>query len=110
MILTQEVHDAAIQAAKDAAAKYFAEKLGGVDQYACGFAWVKVNADGRTKLGKSLKALGFRPSWNGGFDYWNPSRFSCQNVNTLEAGAMAYASKVRELIPDFPIYAQSRLD
>jgi len=29
-------------AAQSAAAKFFQERLGGKDQYACGFAWVEI--------------------------------------------------------------------
>jgi len=44
--------------AKKAADYYFQVKLGGQDQYACGFAWVNIyGVKGNTKLGKTLKAV-----------------------------------------------------
>ena len=79
-------------AAQAAAAKFFQEKLGGKDQYACGFAWVEIyNVKGNTKLGKALAAQGIRKSYSGGLQMWNPSKFPCQNVDTLEEGARAAA-------------------
>ena len=42
-----------------AARKFFQERLGGVDQYACGFAWVTVYEKGSTKLGRALIEAGF---------------------------------------------------
>ena len=43
-------------AAREAAERFFQEKLGGVDQYACGFAWVDIfGVKGNTRLGKAFK-------------------------------------------------------
>lgn len=101
-------------AAHDAANKFFQEQLGGVDRYACGFAWVNIykyngkQLDGRTKVGRAMKAAGVRQDWNGAFQIWNPSKFPVQNVDTLEAGANA-AAKVFEK-HGFVAYAGSRLD
>ena len=96
-------------AAKQAAYRYFQDKLGGVDQYACGFAWVNIHGvKGNTKLGKMLKAAGVRQDYTKAFSIWNPSEFGCQNVDTLEAGAEA-AAKVFEQY-GFKAYAGSRLD
>ena len=39
--IPQIIEEARI-AAREAAEKFFQEKLGGVDQYACGFAWVNI--------------------------------------------------------------------
>lgn len=103
------------EAAFLAADKYFKEKLGGVDQYACGFAWVTIYPEhkGNTKLGKEerrvLKEMGFRQNWTGkSYELWNPSGYACQNIDTLEAGARA-AAKVFEAW-GFKAYAGSRLD
>ena len=53
------------QAAQQAARKFFNEKLGGQDQYACGFAWVEIyGVKGNTKLGKMLKAAGVSQNYN----------------------------------------------
>jgi hypothetical protein len=97
------------QAAHAAAAKYFQEKLGGRDQFACGFAWVNIyKVKGNTKLGRALKECDVRPAYGGGLQLWNPSKFGCQNVDTLEAGAEAAAKVFQKY--GFEAYAGSRLD
>lgn len=104
----------AVQEAKNAAADYFENQLGGVDQYACGFAWVNIwGYEGKkiranSKMGKALQALGFRKNYDGAFQMWNPSKFPCQNVDTLEAGAYAAARVLKSA--GFEAYAGSRLD
>ena len=113
MNYTQEQVNSIVKEAKDAAKqaayRYFQDKLGGVDQYACGFAWVNIHGvKGNTKLGKMLKAAGVRQDYTRAFSIWNPSEFGCQNVDTLEAGAEA-AAKVFEQY-GFTAYAGSRLD
>ena len=96
-------------AAQVAANEYFNEKLQGVDQYACGFAWVNIyGIKGNTKLGRAMKAAGFRKSYDGAWQIWNPSKFPCQNVDTLEAGAIAAQNVFRKY--GFTAYAGSRLD
>lgn len=96
-------------AAYEAANKFFQERLGGRDQYACGFAWVNIyGVKGSTKLGKALTAQGIRKSYEGGLQMWNPSKFGCQNVDTLEAGAEAAAQVFKKY--GFEAYAGSRLD
>jgi hypothetical protein len=96
-------------AAQVAAAKFFQERLGGKDQYACGFAWVDIyGVKGNTKLGKALAAQGISKSYSGGLQMWNPSKFPCQNVDTLEAGADAAASVFKKY--GFTAYSGSRLD
>jgi hypothetical protein len=96
-------------AAYAAANKFFQEQLGGRDQYACGFAWVSIyGIKGNTKLGKALAACGFRKAYSGGLQLWNPSKFGCQNVDTLEAGARAAADVFKKY--GFTAYAGSRLD
>jgi hypothetical protein len=113
MNYTQEqINDIVAEAkieAYQAADRYFKEKLGGVDQYACGFAWVDIfGIKGSTKLGKLLTAAGVRKSYTGSFQIWNPAGYGCQNIDTLEAGAEA-AAKVFEKY-GFKAYAGSRLD
>ena len=95
--------------AREAAEKFFQERLGGEDLYACGYAWVKVFEKGSTKLGKALIAAGFSKSYTGGLDMWNPSGMRCQNVDTLEEGAIAAARLLTEKL-GVKVYAQSRLD
>ena len=95
--------------AKQAATKFFQEKLGGVDRYSCGFAWVDIcGIKGSTKLGRAMTAAGIRKSYTGSFQIWNPSNLGVQNIDTLEAGAEA-AAKVFERY-GFKAYAGSRLD
>jgi hypothetical protein len=52
--------------------------------------------------------VGFRKSYDGGLQLWNPSNFGCQNVDTLEAGARAYAEVLKRY--GIQAYAGSRLD
>ena len=96
--------------ARKAADDFFQTKLGGVDQYACGFAWVDIyGIKGNTKLGKTLKAAGIeRSDWKKCFSIWNPGEHGAQNIDTKEAGAQA-AAKVFEKY-GFRAYAGSRLD
>ncbi len=92
-----------------AASKFFEEKLGGKDQFACGFAWVTIyKIKGNTKIGRALKECDVRPAYGGGLQMWNPSKFGCQNVDTLEAGAEAAAAVFKKY--GFEAYAGSRLD
>lgn len=104
----ESIHNEATQAAETAAAKFFQEKLGGRDQYACGFAWVTVTEKASTKLGRALKTVGFDKAYGGGLQLWNPSHFPCQNVDTLEEGARAYAEVLKKY--GIEAYAGSRLD
>lgn len=95
--------------AREAADKFFQEKLGGVDQYSCGFAWTDIyGVKGNTRLGKALKAAGIRKSYTGSYQIWNPAGIAVQNIDTLEAGAEA-AARVFEKY-GFQAYAGSRLD
>jgi hypothetical protein len=96
-------------AARMAASEYFKKELGGVDQYACGFAWTDIfGVKGNTRIGRFLKEAGFRKSYTGSLQLWNPADFGCQNIDTLEKGAEA-AAKVFERY-GFRAYAGSRLD
>jgi hypothetical protein len=113
MNYTKEQVESIVVEAKEAAARaaqeFFHMRLGGKDQYACGFAWVNIyGVKGNTKLGKTLKAAGVRQDYTKAFQIWNPSGMGVQNVDTLEAGAQA-AAKVFEKY-GFTAYAGSRLD
>lgn len=95
--------------ARKAADQYFQTQLGGVDQYACGFAWVNIfGIKGNTKLGRAMKAAGIRQDYSKAFTIWNPSEHGAQNIDTKEAGARA-AAQVFERY-GFRAYAGSRLD
>ena len=111
--LTQEQVNAIVEEAmfeaRKAAEKFFQERLGGRDQYACGFAWTNIyGVKGNTKLGKMLKAAGVRQDYTKAFQLWNPAKMHCQNVDTLEEGARAAAEVFRKY--GFDAYAGSRLD
>lgn len=96
-------------AAWAAADKYFKERLGGVDQYSCGFAWVNIyGIKGNTKMGKRMKAAGVSKDYTGALQIWNPAGYGCQNVDTLEQGARAAADVFKRY--GFTAYAGSRLD
>ena len=96
-------------AAREAAERFFQEKLNGRDQFACGFAWVDIfGIKGNTKLGKAFKEAGVSKSHTGAFQIWNPAEMYVQNVDTLEAGAQAAADVFKKY--GFSAYAGSRLD
>ncbi len=99
----------ATQAATEAATLFFQTRLGGRDQFACGFAWVNIyGIKGNTKMGKVLKAAGIRQDYTKAFQLWNPAGLPVQNVDTLEAGAEAAAKVFQKY--GFEAYAGSRLD
>lgn len=102
-----EAHEVAVASAKDAAEKYF-KQYG--DRDACGFSWVKANVDGRSKIARELKKIGFQKAWNYGYDIWNPSQMCVQSISVLEKGSYAYAAKMNDLLGVNVFYAQSRMD
>jgi hypothetical protein len=63
------IHLEATMAAKAAEQSFIAKH--GEPGY-CGFAWVNVPVKASTKLGRALKEVGFRKSYHGGLDLWNP--------------------------------------
>jgi hypothetical protein len=108
----QQIKDIVAEAcseAQTAADLFFQTKLGGRDQYACGFAWVNIHGiKGNTKLGRKLKEAGIRQDYTKAFQIWNPSGHNAQNVDTKEAGAEAAAKVFQKY--GFQAYAGSRLD
>lgn len=110
----QDIIVEAKQAAKVAANDYFANELGGKDQYACGFAWVAIykydgkQIKGNTKIGRMLKECGVTQNYERVFHIWNPSGMHVQNVDTLYAGAKASAEVFKKY--GFDAYGSSRLD
>ena len=100
-------NEAGIQART--AAKAFLQKHG--DRDCCGFAWVNVwGVRSNSKLGKALQAAGFRKSYDGSLQLWNPSQAGVQSISVLEAGAEAYAQVLKERLGLERCYAGSRLD
>jgi hypothetical protein len=113
MDFTQDQVNAIVREARDAAYaaadEFFRVRLGGVDQYACGFAWTNIyKVKGNTKLGRMLKAAGIRQDYTKTFQLWNPAGYPVQNIDTLETGARAAADVFRKY--GFDAYAGSRLD
>ncbi len=84
----ESVHNTAIAAAQTAEADFRARH--GEPGY-CGFAWVNVPVKASTKLGRALKEVGFRKSYYGGLDLWNPGGSFTQSMDIKEHGAVAYA-------------------
>lgn len=113
---TENIERTMLLVAHEAAELYFKRNLNGVDRGCCGFAWVTIypkHKDGRTASGrkerKVLESIGFTKDWTGkAYEYWNPSKFPVQNIDTLAAGARAAAVYLREL--GFNAHAGSRLD
>ena len=108
---TEAVQDALNEAGIQArtAAKAFLAKHG--DRDACGFAWVDVyGVRSNSKLGKVLQSAGFRKSYTGSLQLWNPSQAGVQSVSVLEAGAEAYAKVLKDKLGLEKVYAGSRLD
>lgn len=103
-----EAHEIASAAAKEAAAK--ASEAQGGDWGACGFAWVEASVDGRSKIAKELKKIGFSKSWNYGYYLWNPSGAAVQSIDILAAGARVYAAEMRKYTGKDIFRASSRLD
>jgi len=66
------------------------------------------NIKGNTKLGRAMKAAGYKKSYDGAWQIWNPSGLHCQNVDTKEVGAYAAAEVFKKY--GFTAYAGSRLD
>ena len=100
-------NEAGIQART--AARAFLQKHG--DRDCCGFAWVNVwGVRSNSKLGKALQAAGFRKSYDGSLQLWNPSQAGVQSISVLEAGAEAYAEVLRAKLGLERCYAGSRLD
>ncbi len=108
----QQIKDIVAEACREAQTAgelFFQTKLGGRDQFACGFAWVNIyGVKGNTKLGKALKEAGVRQDYTKAFSIWNPSGLPVQNIDCKEAGAEAAAKVFQKY--GFEAYAGSRLD
>ena len=62
----------------------------------------------REAFNQAFKEAGLTKDYTGSINMWNPSRYGCQNVDTLEAGAIAAADVFKKY--GFRAYAGSRLD
>lgn len=101
----ESIHNTAVSAAQKAEAEFRA-KHG--EPFYCGFAWVNVPVKASTKLGRALKEIGFRKSYYGGLDFWNPGGSHTQSMDIKEAGAHAYAETLRSF--GIEAHAMSRAD
>ena len=79
------------------------------DGYPCGFAWVTSYVKGNTKEGKALKAAGFKKSYSGGYQLWNPGNTFVQNVDIKEGACKKYV-EIFEKLTGIKMYVSSRLD
>lgn len=101
-------------AAYAAADRFFQEKLGGRDQYACGFAATRIyryqgkEIKGNTRIGRAMKAAGIRQNYERTFEIWSPAKYPVQNVDVHEAGAQAAAEVFKK--HGFEAVAWARLD
>ena len=109
--IQEQARDAATQAQADFLAKWNANTGGneyGEPMY-CGFAWVDVKVRSNSKLGKALKSVGFKPSWQSGYlQLWDPAENPGQSMDCKEIGAQAYADTFRNY--GIEMYMGSRAD
>lgn len=79
----------------------------------CGFAWVNVYVDGRSKVAKDLKQFGAKKdNYGGGYMFWSsevaPSARASQSMQRKEAACGAFAKVLRDY--GFSAYVGSRMD
>jgi len=101
----------AVEAAKQAAYRATQDFLSvNGDRDCCGFAWVTVYTDGRSKVGRALMKAGFKKTYGqSGIQMWNPSGHLTQALTAKEVGAEAMARVLRERL-GVEAYAGSRMD
>jgi hypothetical protein len=102
-----EANVIALAAAK-VAAQDFIDLRG--DMFTCGFSWVYVDVDGRSKIASQLKEIGFEKSYKRGYDLWNPSKMNCQSIDALLDGSRAYCKTMNDLLGVDIFNARSRVD
>ena len=109
-MITAEQISAGLPLAEQASRAFFETRLGGRDQYACGFAWVDVYVDRvNSKQAQELIRAGFRKDYKPKcLSMWNPGGLNVQNIDCKEAGAYALANYLNVL--GLKAYAGSRLD
>jgi hypothetical protein len=110
MMITADMIQPGIDLAQRASQTFFQQKLGGVDQYACGFAWVEVYVDRtNSRQAKELMAAGFKKDYKPKcLSMWNPGGLPVQNIDAKEEGAQVFANYLQSL--GLKAYAGSRLD
>ena len=109
MVTAEQIQTGIIQARAEAT-KFFYERLGGVDQFACGFGWTEVYVDRtNSKQAKELIRAGFRKDYKPKcLTLWDPAGVPTQSISVKEAGAYAYATYLEAL--GLKAYGCSRMD
>ena len=80
------------------------------DRGDCGFAWLNVYTDGRSKVGRVLKKAGFEKAYGEkGLQMWNPSGHFTQSLTAKEYGARAMAEVLKTRL-GVEAYAGTRMD
>jgi hypothetical protein len=80
------------------------------DRDCCGFAWLTVYTDGRSRVGRALIKAGFKKTYGqSGIQMWNPSGHMTQALTAKEVGAEAMAQELRTRL-GVEAYAGSRMD
>lgn len=83
-----------------------------VSEGVCGFAWVNVYVDGRSRVAKVLKEFGAKKDYYGGYRFSSydvaPSCGGSQSMERKEAACGAFAKVLREY--GFKAYVGSRMD
>lgn len=78
----------------------------------CGFAWVNVYVDGRSKAAKVMKEFGLRSDYYGGYNFWSgdvsPKARSSQSLQRKEAACEAFARVLSKY--GYKVSVGSRLD
>jgi hypothetical protein len=78
----------------------------------CGFAWVNVYVDGRSKVAKEMKKFGLRSDYYGGYLFSSydvaPNAGGSQSMQRKEAACAAFAKVLRDY--GFSAYMNSRMD
>jgi hypothetical protein len=79
------------------------------DRDCCGFAFTDVyGVRSNSKLGKLLASYGFRKSYTGALQLWDPSRSYTQSITPKEVAAQVVADALSGL--GLRAYAGSRVD
>jgi hypothetical protein len=78
----------------------------------CGFAWVNVYVDGRSRVAKVMKEFGLKSDYYGGYQFSSyvvaPAVGGSQSMERKEAACDAFAKVLRDY--GFKAYVGSRMD
>jgi hypothetical protein len=110
----KEIVSEALIAAQDAASWCFETTFNNEDKDACGVAWVDIfdpdgfSIDGRSKVGRALRAAGVKQDCHRVFTIYDPAKHKAQSITVSEAGARAAAAVFEQ--QGFSAFVGSRLD